>query len=94
MFCLNHGLVASPHDRLLDVQSELGEVSKAVLKATDYGREPLHATDTVREELGDLVFSVLQLANTLNVDLEEELRAAMKKYQRRIDATGQAGSGR
>lgn len=49
--------------RLLDLLSELGEVSKEIIKSTNYGQNDFKNNDKFKEELGDLYFSLLALAN-------------------------------
>jgi len=79
--------------RMLDLVSEMGEVSKEILKATDYGKKPFKPTPAWSEELGDVMFCLLCLANKTGVDLEAALINVLKKYRRRLDASGDAGSG-
>ncbi len=40
--------------------------------------------DAVRQELGDLLFTVVNVARLLKVDAEEALRAAVDKFMRRF----------
>jgi ATP diphosphatase len=40
----------------------------------------------VADELGDLLFSLAQLARKLDIDPEAALRAANRKFRRRFDA--------
>jgi len=80
--------------RLLDLVSELGEVSKEILKSTAYGRMPFRPTAEWRSELGDLFFSLLCVANSTGVNLEQALSEALNKYQMRIETKQEAGSGR
>ncbi len=94
LFCLHHGMIAPPEARILDVLSELGEVSKEMVKASDYGKREHVTTDDLQEEMGDLLFSIIQLANESNIDLEEALKTVMKKYDKRMKEKGDAGSGR
>jgi N-acetylglutamate synthase-like GNAT family acetyltransferase/NTP pyrophosphatase (non-canonical NTP hydrolase) len=86
-------LWASAATRLLDVQSELGELSKEMLNITRYGSQPFEATDAWRNELGDLYFSLLALANASGVNLETALGTALLKYRARLKNAGTTGSG-
>lgn len=40
-------------NRILDIQSELGELAKEVLKSTNYGKKELVITKELELELGD-----------------------------------------
>ncbi len=94
LFCLHHGMITSSETRILDVLSELGEVSKEILKASEYGTKKAEPTDDLQGEMGDLLFSIIQLANESNVDLDAAIKDVMKKYEKRIKEKGDAGSGR
>ena len=78
-FCKRHGLESPPEHRVLDSMSELGEVAKEILEMTNYGREPLVYRKEMKSELGDLLYSVITIANSFNIDLEEALNMALKK---------------
>lgn len=41
-------------------------------------------TDAIREEFGDLIFTLVSLARHLNIDSEQALRQATLKFERRI----------
>jgi len=56
VFVKENGLEA-PIQALLDLVSEVGEVSKEVLKGTSYGLEPFQPREQWAEELAD-VFSI------------------------------------
>ncbi|MGH1467987.1 MAG: MazG nucleotide pyrophosphohydrolase domain-containing protein [Bdellovibrionales bacterium] len=93
-FVTENDLVCSADVRLLDLQSELGELAKAQLKSTNYGRWS-HRDDIPSgwmDELGDVLFSLVALANIDDIDLEDCLKASIKKYKARIDSYGDAGS--
>jgi NTP pyrophosphatase (non-canonical NTP hydrolase) len=70
--------------RLLDFVSEVGELSKEVLKATNYGRTSFRPPDGWTGELGDVFFSLICLANSTGVDLEAALDGALGKYRERL----------
>jgi MazG family protein len=58
------------------VEEELGEVKEAIL-AND--------TDHVREEIGDLLFAVMNVARKVGVDAENALVDATAKFTRRFE---------
>lgn len=90
-FCAENKLESPVEHRLLDTLSELGEVAKEILKMTDYGRKKKRFRPEVKGELGDALYSLVTVANTLNVDLEEALELVLQKYRQRLKK-GSAGS--
>ena len=78
--------------RLLDIASELGEVSKEVLVATQYGAAPFAASDALHEETGDLLFSLLAFCEEAGIDAQKALNGALEKYRARLEQRGTAGS--
>ena len=94
-FVKTSGLQVPAEIRLLDLVSEVGEVAKDFLTATEYGTKPLSAQnsgDDIAGELGDVAFSLLALADALDVDLTDALQRAMAKYSERIYQRGTASS--
>jgi len=91
-FVKRHRLETDVAHRLLDAVSELGEVAKEALKGSSYGARKFANTNAWEEELGDVAFSLLCVANTTGVDLERAVKFALQKYERRIRADGDAGS--
>lgn len=89
-----HALRAGAEARVLDLVSEVGEVAKEVLKATRYGEHPFATSQAWEEELADVFFSLICLANATNVDLDRALDGALAKYRQRLAGRGDAGSGR
>ena len=93
-FVEKHGIETPVYARLLDLSSEAGELSKEYLKSTDYGRKPFKKPmDGWQDEIGDVFFSLVCLANSTGVDLEAALRGSLKKYEERLRRKGGAGSG-
>jgi len=90
-FAQNNKLQNSPEVCALDLVSEVGEVAKEILKATNYGKKKFNSPKEMKYELGDAFYSLLALANSCNVDLEEALNAVLEKYGKRM-AKGGAGS--
>ena len=91
IFCKENDMESSIEHRALDLMSELGEVSKEILKMSDYGKKPLEYREELKSEIGDVFYSLITLANTLNIDLEDSLNQVLKKYQKRLEK-GSAGS--
>ncbi|NIV29861.1 MAG: nucleotide pyrophosphohydrolase [Anaerolineae bacterium] len=91
-FLTRHGLGHAPQIHALDLVSEVGEVAKALLEGCEYGEQALQPTAALEEELGDAFFSLVALAESLDVDLETALDKALSKYETRIAERGNAGS--
>ena len=62
--------------RVLDLVSEIGELSKILLRGTGYGTTGFRPSEEWVEELGDVLFSLICVANSTGVDLETSLRTA------------------
>lgn len=92
MFLAQHGLSHAPKIHTLDLVSEVGEIAKALLEASDYGESPCQSTLALEEELGDAFFSLIALAESLDVDLETALEKALAKYESRLTEKGHTGS--
>lgn len=90
-FVETHDLSAPPAYRALDLVSEVGEVSKEIVTATNYGERP-GATHIAEDEIGDALFALLALCNQLDIDAATALEASMTKYERRIESDGDPGS--
>lgn len=91
-FVETHDIDAPPEFRLLDLISELGELAKDANVSTDYGDSP-DALDLSEDELGDALFALLALAESVDADAGEALEIALAKYEDRLAETGEAGSG-
>ncbi|MFC5133231.1 MULTISPECIES: MazG-like family protein [Haloferacaceae] len=91
-FVDEHGLEADLAYRVLDLESEVGEVAKEVTTSTGYGSNPEDAA-IAADEIGDCLFALLAVAEAADVDAGDALDVALEKYEARIDETGGAGSG-
>lgn len=80
--------------RVLDIQSEVGELAKEVLKNTKYGTKDFVLSDDFELELGDVLYSLLSLADETGVDAEASLDRVLAKYKKRIENNDNMGSGR
>jgi len=71
------------------IQEEIGELKTEI--ATDADRQ---AHSPIEAELGDLLFTVVNLARHLKVDPESALRGANAKFRRRFAVMEVAAGGR
>lgn len=92
VFLARHGLSHTPQIHILDLISEIGEIAKALLEASDYDESPPRRTLALAEELGDAFFSLIALAESLDVDLETALEKVLAKYESRLAEKGHCGS--
>ena len=82
-FCDEHNLNISPQSRLIDTVSELGEVAKELLVGSDYGKKSFQQNEKIELEIGDVVFSIIALSNSLDINIEDALQKVLKKYEQR-----------
>ena len=69
-----------PRDITEKLSEELHELAEARIKAGDLRPDDPH----VREELGDVLFTVVNLARRLGIDAEGAMRDANAKFERRF----------
>jgi NTP pyrophosphatase (non-canonical NTP hydrolase) len=84
-FCRENDMEAPLEVRVLDTMSELGEVAKEVLKMNNYGKKDLEYREELKGELGDVMYSLITIANTYDIDLEEATEMVLKKYEKRLE---------
>jgi MazG nucleotide pyrophosphohydrolase domain. len=91
-FAEENDLDAPTPFRLLDLASELGEIAKDATKTAEYGEKP-GQLEVKQDEIGDLLFSLFMVCDSLDVDAQEAFDEAMRKYEERVENTGEPGSG-
>ena len=87
-FVKKYRLQHRPEIAVLDLVSEIGEVAKEILEASDYGKKPPKNPKQLKSELGDSLYSLINLANYYNIDLEQALEMVLEKYQKRLKKGG------
>ena len=78
--------------RLLDIQSELGELAKEYLKHSNYGVDPFELDEEFKMEYGDVLYAFLSLAEELNIDANQCIDKVIDKYNARIAKNKTMGS--
>ncbi len=74
----------SPLSQMARLTEEVGELAREVNHY--YGEKPKKTTEvekTVAEELGDVLFVTMIMANSLNIDLTEVFETNMAKFNQR-----------
>lgn len=91
---LCHKKAMPVYARILDIQSELGELAKEYLKNSKYGTQNFELTQDFELEFGDVLYSLLSLANEVGINSKDELDKVLEKYSKRIADKNSMGSGR
>ena len=76
--------------RILDLSSEIGEICKLGFSA---GLGKKIEPEMWQEELGDALYSLLSLMNSLDVDAEKSLEVVLGKYEKRLVLRNSMDSG-
>ena len=72
-------------DEIFDkLQEEVGELREAIRRKQEAGAEPESAGRRVREEVGDLLFAVTNIARRLDAEPEAALKLTNRKFRRRF----------
>ncbi len=90
-FCRENNLNAPVEHRVLDLVSEVGEVAKEILKMSHYGKKPIEYREELKSELGDVLYSLISIANSFDIDMEGALNEVLEKYRKRMQK-GSPGS--
>jgi len=74
----------TPLSSLARLTEEVGELAREINHT--YGEKPKKASEeqgNIATEMGDILFILASLANSIDVDLEAAFEEVMSKYQRR-----------
>ena len=74
----------SPTEQMLRMTEEIGELAREINH--HYGSKQKKQSELpkeISEELGDVLFVLTTLANSLDIDLEESFHTTMKKFNER-----------
>lgn len=74
----------SPLAQMARLTEEIGELAREVNHS--YGEKPKKETEPpkeISEELGDVLFVVISMANSLDIDLTDSFNETMQKFSQR-----------
>lgn len=83
-FAQNHKLSSSLTSKILMLTHEVGEIAKEGIIAEKTSATTPSAKMVV--ELGEVLYVIADMANTLNIDLDEALDLALDKIASKINA--------
>lgn len=82
-FAKEHNMQNDPQWHALNIVSDMGGLSKEILKSTDHGRrDPAH-NPRIDKEIGHVFFNLLMLANEYEVDITHEIEKTLKNYNKK-----------
>ncbi len=74
----------SPLAMLASITEELGEIAREINHLENIKiKKENEKKNTLKEELGDILFSIICIANHYNIDLEDSFNQTIKKYTKR-----------
>lgn len=80
----SRGQYWSPLSQYVRLAEEVGELGRELNhRYGDKPRTTKNEPGSIADELGDILFIVIALANSLNIDLDAVFRDTMKKYEAR-----------
>jgi NTP pyrophosphatase (non-canonical NTP hydrolase) len=79
-----HGGYWGPLSMVLAIMEELGEVAREINSLEGYKPKKVNETKSnLGEELADLLYSIICIANYYKIDLDKELNSIIDKYSER-----------
>ena len=81
---LDHGGYWSPLSMISAIMEELGELAKEINHLEGYKpKKSVNATSSIGEELADVIFAIICVANYYKIDINKELTLTIEKYTKR-----------
>lgn len=82
-----HDLKTAPEWSLLDIGVQLGELTRALLKETQFGRENVPLShELAHEKIGDLMFAIAYFSSIHNVDIETAMRDSIQRFEKKLES--------
>ena len=86
-FIARHDLETAPQWSVLDINAQLGELVRALLVETHYGRNEIDRTSPlVREKIADLIFAVAYLCTLYGVEPDTALSESIARFESKLNA--------
>jgi len=62
---------------------ELGEISREILRYRNYKKHEEFSKDKLAEEIIDMLYLIIKLANKFSLNLDEEWKKLFERYKRK-----------
>jgi NTP pyrophosphatase (non-canonical NTP hydrolase) len=72
-----------PLSMLAAVTEEIGELAREINDREGYKKKRVSNTDSLENELGDAIYSLVCIANYYHIDLDKAFNATLEKYTKR-----------
>jgi len=79
----NHGDYWSPLSMLCAIVEEIGEIAREINSLEGYKPKKKEEKGELFEEMGDLLFSIICLANYYDIKLDNAILKSIKKFSER-----------
>lgn len=80
-----YNLHTAPEWSLLDIEAQLGELTRTLLKQTHFGRDSaLLPAELAHEKIGDLMFAISYFALIHGVDPEAALHDSLARFEAKL----------
>jgi uncharacterized protein YabN with tetrapyrrole methylase and pyrophosphatase domain len=83
-FCEVNKLNSHISERFVNLAVNLEKRSRNVLKLSANGKDSLRYKDELKLEVGELFFDIINISNTLNIDLNEALESVLDKKEGKL----------
>lgn len=73
-----------PHEILARLMEEVGELAREINH--EFGpkkKKSARSLNSIKDELGDIVFTICCMANSLEIDLDQSFNNTIEKYNKR-----------
>lgn len=88
-----HKIKMNVASRVMNIISEMGELSKEILKSTKYGTKEFSSFDDFKMEMGDVIYAILSLCDEVGINAEECLDISIEKMKGRLIKNNNLASG-
>lgn len=79
-FIVNHGGYWPPLSMLSAVIEEVGELAREINNSEGFKPKRSNEPSAIGEELADILFAIVCIANYYKIDLRKEFEKVLKKY--------------